>query len=64
MPPECVLPGRHASSDDTGLLLRRSALPHVHDADGATVADRLTFLPFDIRMNKAAHDSLVAAMKI
>lgn len=30
---------------------------------GATNAERLTFLNFDLRMNKAAHDSMVAAMK-
>ena len=29
-----------------------------------TVTDRLTFLPFHIRMNKAARDSLATAMKI
>ncbi|RZI55868.1 MAG: hypothetical protein EOP37_26505 [Rubrivivax sp.] len=37
---------------------------YVSNPGGATVTDRLTFLPFDIRMNKAAHDSIVAAMKI
>ncbi|OWQ84380.1 hypothetical protein CDN99_24095 [Roseateles aquatilis] len=37
---------------------------YVSNPNGATVNDRLTFLPFDIRLNKAAHDSLVAAMKI
>jgi hypothetical protein len=37
---------------------------YVSNPAGATVTDRLTFLPFDIRLNKAAHDSIVAAMKI
>lgn len=37
---------------------------YVSNPNGATVTDRLTFLPFDIRMNKAAHDSIAAAMKI
>jgi hypothetical protein len=37
---------------------------YVSNIGGATVTDRLTFLSFHIRMNKAAHDSLVAAMKI
>lgn len=37
---------------------------YVSNPAGATAVDRLTFLPFDIRMNKAAHDSLLAAMKI
>jgi hypothetical protein len=30
----------------------------------ASVADRLTFLPFQIRMNKAARDSIASAMQI
>jgi len=37
---------------------------YVSNPNGATVTDRLTFLPFHIRMNKAARDSLAAAMKI
>ena len=37
---------------------------YVSNPGGATVTDRLTFLPFYIRMNKAAHDSLAAAMAI
>lgn len=37
---------------------------YVSNPNGATAVDRLTFLPFDIRMNKAAHDSIAAAMKI
>jgi len=37
---------------------------YVSNPGGLTVTDRLTFLPFDIRMNKAAHDSLAAAMNI
>ena len=35
---------------------------YISNPGGATVTDRLTFLPFHIRMNKAAHDSLAAAM--
>ena len=37
---------------------------YVSNPNGATVTDRLTFLPFHIRMNKAARDSLATAMKI
>ncbi|RZS58589.1 hypothetical protein EV685_0884 [Sphaerotilus mobilis] len=37
---------------------------HVSNPAGATVADRITTLPFHIRMNKAAHDSLVNALAI
>ncbi|WAC73954.1 hypothetical protein OU995_04250 [Roseateles sp. SL47] len=37
---------------------------YLSNINGTTVATRYTFLPFDIRMNKAAYDSLVAAMKI
>jgi hypothetical protein len=37
---------------------------YVSNLGGATVADRLTFLPYHVRLNKAAHDSLKAAMKI
>lgn len=37
---------------------------YVSNPNGATVAERFTYLPFDIRMNKAAHDSLLAALKI
>ena len=36
----------------------------VSNPAGATVADRLTFLPFQIRMNKAARDSVAAALNI
>ena len=31
---------------------------------GATATDRLTFLPYQIRMNKAARDSIAADMAI
>jgi len=52
----------------TGALTRDGALQGgsywVSNPGGATVTDRLTFLPFYIRMNKAAHDSLAAAMAI
>jgi hypothetical protein len=37
---------------------------YVSNPGGLTVTDRLTFLPFTLRMNKAAHDSLAAAMNI
>lgn len=37
---------------------------YVSNPGGATVLDRLTFLPFQIRMNKAARDSLAAAMAV
>ncbi|MDM0109860.1 hypothetical protein QTH97_33445 [Variovorax sp. J22R24] len=37
---------------------------YVSNPGGLTVTDRLTFLPFDVRMNNAAHDSLAAAMNI
>jgi len=37
---------------------------YVSNPSGATVMDRLTLLPFQIRMNKAARDSLTAAMAI
>lgn len=36
----------------------------VSNPAGATVIDRLTFLPFDIRMNRGARDSIAAAMQI
>ncbi|WP_431104072.1 hypothetical protein [Roseateles noduli] len=52
----------------TGALIKDGTLLggsyYVSNPSGATAVDRLTFLPFDIRMNKAAHDSIVAAMKI
>ncbi|WP_431256776.1 hypothetical protein ACQ86G_19000 [Roseateles chitinivorans] len=52
----------------TGALIKDGVLLggsyYVSNPAGVTAADRLTFLPFDIRMNKAAHDSIVAAMKI
>ena len=31
---------------------------------GATAEERLTFLPFNIRLNKAAHDGIAAALRI
>lgn len=37
---------------------------YLSNPNGATVADKYTFLPFDVRMNKAARDSIAAAMKI
>lgn len=37
---------------------------YVSNPAGATVAERLTFLPYQIRMNKAARDSLAAAMAL
>ncbi|GAB3665606.1 immunoglobulin domain-containing family protein [Ramlibacter alkalitolerans] len=37
---------------------------YVSNPGGLTVTDRLTFLPFHIRMNKAARDSLAGAMAI
>lgn len=37
---------------------------YVSNPAGTTVTSRLTFLPFGLRMNKAAHDSLAAAMSI
>lgn len=37
---------------------------YVSNPGGATVTDRLTFLPFQIRMNKAARDSVAAALAI
>ncbi|WP_431104073.1 hypothetical protein [Roseateles noduli] len=52
----------------TGGLTKDGALMgdsyYVSNPAGTTVTQRLTFLPFDIRMNKAAHDSIAAAMKI
>jgi hypothetical protein len=37
---------------------------YVSNPSGATVTDRVTFLDFQIRMNKAARDSIAAAMQI
>ncbi len=37
---------------------------YVSNPGGATVEERLTFLPYQIRMNKAARDSLAAAMAL
>ena len=52
----------------TGSLIKDGAALggsyYVSNPGGATVLDRLTFLPFHVRMNKAAHDSLAAAMAI
>jgi hypothetical protein len=52
----------------TGALIKDGTLLgggyYVSNPTGTTAVERLTFLPFDIRMNKAAHDSLLAAMKI
>ena len=50
----------------TGSLIKDSAVLggsyFVSNPAAATVADRLTFLPFQIRMNKAARDSVAAAL--
>ena len=52
----------------TGALIRDGAeiggSYYVSNPNGATVTDRLTFLPFHIRMNKAARDSIAGAMKL
>jgi hypothetical protein len=52
----------------TGSLLRDGAgfttSYYVSNPAGATITDRLTFLPFQIRLNKAARDSVLAAMNI
>ncbi|WP_431262542.1 hypothetical protein ACQ859_20690 [Roseateles chitinivorans] len=52
----------------TGALIKDGTLlgngSYVSNPSGATLVDRLTFLTYDIRMNKAAHDSIAAAMKI
>jgi hypothetical protein len=52
----------------TGALLRDGSAYttsyYVSNPAGATVTDRLTFLPFQIRLNKAARDSILAAMNI
>jgi hypothetical protein len=52
----------------TGALIKDGAQLggsyYVSNPTGATVTDRLTFLPFGLRMNKAAHDSVAAAMNI
>lgn len=37
---------------------------YVSNPSATVLVDRLTFLPYDIRLNKAAHDSIVSAMKI
>ena len=37
---------------------------YVSNPGGATPTDRLTFLPFNLRINKAARDSVAAAMAI
>jgi len=37
---------------------------YVSNPNGATTTDRLTFLPFLVRMNKAARDSIAAAMQV
>jgi hypothetical protein len=52
----------------TGILIKDGTVMggsyYISNPGGATVTDRLTFLPFQVRMNKAAHDSLAAAMAI
>ena len=36
----------------------------VYNPFGATTEERVTLLPFNIRLNKAAHDSIAAALRI
>jgi len=52
----------------TGALIQDGTLLggsyYISNPGGATVTERLTFLPFQIRMNKAARDSVAAAMAI
>lgn len=52
----------------TGSLVRDNTVLggsyYVSNPAGATVTERLTFLPFHVRMNKAARDSIAAAMAI
>jgi hypothetical protein len=52
----------------TGSLVRDGTVLggnyYVSNPGGATVLDRLTFLPYQLRMNKAAHDSISAALAI
>lgn len=52
----------------TGSIIKDGAVLggsyYVSNPAGATVADRLTFLPFQIRMNNAARDSVAAALNI
>ena len=52
----------------TGALTRHGAVLTnsywVSAPDAASVLDRLTFLPYQVRLNKAAHDSIAAALKI
>jgi hypothetical protein len=52
----------------TGALIKDGAQLggsyYVSNPSGATVTDRVTFLDFQIRMNKAARDSIAAAMQI
>lgn len=52
----------------TGSLTRHGAVLSssywVSNPEGATVQDRLTFLPYQVRLNKAAHDSIASALKI
>jgi hypothetical protein len=50
----------------TGVLITDGTLIggsyHVSNPAGATVLDRLSFLPYHLRLNQAAHDSLAAAL--
>ena len=52
----------------TGSIIKDGAVLggsyYVSNPAAATVTDRLTFLPFQIRMNKAARDSIAAALNI
>ena len=36
----------------------------VSNRSGTTVADRLTFFDYQVRLNKAAHDSIASAVKL
>ena len=52
----------------TGALIKDGAAIggsyYVSNPNGATATDRLTFLPYVIRLNKAAHDSIAAASQL
>lgn len=52
----------------TGAVIKDGAVMggsyYISNQAAPTAVERLTFLPFQIRMNRAAHDSLVAAIKI
>jgi hypothetical protein len=52
----------------TGSLMRDGQIwggsYYVSNIGGATVQDRLTFLPYSLRLNKAARDGIAAAMAL